>query len=227
MPPTTDREAGEKMNNERNIEELLDAQLDSSVVKSRVQGGVTVDYVEGWYAIEQANFVFGYDGWSCETVSMTQVQEERKKNDKGTEQWYVGYTAKVRVSALGIVRDGFGAGSGISKDQFSAHESAVKEAETDALKRALKSFGYRFGLALYDKAKTNVSGKKSGAKLGNGAADVAETKARQLWAKIGARPNDFGAFVDSHGKKVAYDAIVKADKEGISLDEAVRYLTNA
>ena len=33
------------------------------------------------------------------------------------------------------------------------HESAIKEAESDALKRALKSFGDQFGLSLYDKDK--------------------------------------------------------------------------
>jgi hypothetical protein len=37
-----------------------------------------------------------------------------------------------------------------------AHESAVKEAVTDALKRALRSFGNPFGLALYDKTRENV-----------------------------------------------------------------------
>jgi DNA repair and recombination protein RAD52 len=34
----------------------------------------------------------------------------------------------------------------------------VKEAETDARKRALMTFGNQFGLALYDKDQTNVEG---------------------------------------------------------------------
>jgi hypothetical protein len=37
-----------------------------------------------------------------------------------------------------------------------AHESALKEAETDAMKRALMTFGNQFGLALYDKTQENV-----------------------------------------------------------------------
>jgi hypothetical protein len=37
-----------------------------------------------------------------------------------------------------------------------AYESAVKEAETDAMKRALMTFGNPFGLALYDKTKASV-----------------------------------------------------------------------
>ncbi len=39
-----------------------------------------------------------------------------------------------------------------------AHESAIKEAETDAMKRALVTFGNPFGLALYDKSQRKVSG---------------------------------------------------------------------
>ena len=39
---------------------------------------------------------------------------------------------------------------------FRSHESAIKEAETDAMKRALMTFGNQFGLALYDKDQKNV-----------------------------------------------------------------------
>jgi recombination DNA repair RAD52 pathway protein len=37
-----------------------------------------------------------------------------------------------------------------------AVENALKAAETDATKRALASFGWQFGLALYDKERRNV-----------------------------------------------------------------------
>jgi recombination DNA repair RAD52 pathway protein len=36
-------------------------------------------------------------------------------------------------------------------------EQAIKSAESDALKRALVTFGNAFGLALYDKAQRNVA----------------------------------------------------------------------
>ena len=42
-------------------------------------------------------------------------------------------------------------------DLGQAHESAIKEAETDAMKRALMTFGNPFGLALYDKQQRQVS----------------------------------------------------------------------
>ena len=44
-------------------------------------------------------------------------------------------------------------------NEADAHESAIKEAETDAMKRALRSFGNTFGLALYDK---NVADREVG-----------------------------------------------------------------
>ncbi|MFI0403772.1 MAG: Rad52/Rad22 family DNA repair protein [Cyanobium sp.] len=76
--------------------------------------------------------------------------------------WGVTYTARVRVTVTAgglvpLVREGSGAGHGIDVDLGKAHESALKEAETDAMKRALMTFGNPFGLALYDKAQRQVS----------------------------------------------------------------------
>ena len=56
-----------------------------------------------------------------------------------------------------MIREGSGAGHGIDADLGQAHESAIKEAETDAMKRALMTFGNPFGLALYDKQQREVS----------------------------------------------------------------------
>jgi recombination DNA repair RAD52 pathway protein len=70
--------------------------------------------------------------------------------------WGVSYVVRVRVVAHGVIREGTGAGHGVDVDLGNAHESAVKEAETDAMKRALMTFGNPFGLALYDKTKANV-----------------------------------------------------------------------
>ena len=44
-----------------------------------------------------------------------------------------------------------------SKLRADAHERALKSAETDATKRALATFGNRFGLALYDKEQAGVT----------------------------------------------------------------------
>lgn len=134
--------------------EALQAPLTKSSVKKNPRG---YDYVEGWHAIAEANRIFGFDGWSRETVEMRMIgdpEQDQKQN------WRVAYHCRVRVTVKtdgrDIVRDGSGYGSGIVKDMRDAHESAIKEAETDAMKRALMTFGNPFGLALYDKKQENV-----------------------------------------------------------------------
>jgi DNA repair and recombination protein RAD52 len=128
--------------------------LNPAVVASRQQGGGQVSYIEAWHAINEANRIFGFDGWTRETVDLRQLGEPYQVQGKDT--WRVNYSAKVRVTAGGIVREGCGFGQGIDRDVGQAHESALKEAETDAMKRALMTFGNPFGLALYDKTKANV-----------------------------------------------------------------------
>ena len=75
--------------------------------------------------------------------------------------WGVSYVCRVRVTVRAgdtvVIREGTGAGHGIDADLGQAHESAVKEAESDAMKRALMQFGNPFGLALYDKTKSAVA----------------------------------------------------------------------
>ena len=115
-----------------------------------------MDYIEGWKAIEEANRIFNFD-WHRETIYCREIacyeKEIGKNKDAG---WLVGYEAKVRIRVGDIEREGTGHGSGIAKDLFDCIEGAAKEAETDAMKRALMTFGYPFGLALYDKEKANV-----------------------------------------------------------------------
>jgi DNA repair and recombination protein RAD52 len=138
--------------------EALEAPLSKSAVKSRKQGGASVSYVEGWHAIAEANRIFGFDAWSRQTVEIKCVCEnEREIGAQKVKGWGVSYTAKVRILVGDTIRDGCGAGHGIDRDLGQAHESAMKEAETDAMKRALMTFGNPFGLALYDKTQANVA----------------------------------------------------------------------
>jgi DNA repair and recombination protein RAD52 len=133
----------------------LAAPLSRSHVKKNPRG---YDYVEGWHAIAEANRVFGFDGWDRQTIDMRQLGEP-EQDQKGN--WRVAYHCRVRITVRAggdiITRDGSGYGSGIVKDIRDAHESAIKEAETDAMKRGLMTFGNPFGLALYEKAQTNVA----------------------------------------------------------------------
>lgn len=135
----------------------LSAPLDRKHVKQRAQAGRQLSYIESWQAISEANRIFGFDGWNRETVVMAELGEPRLVDGKNR----VAYMAKVRVAVFTeshtIVREGTGYGSGIDRDLGQAHESAIKEAESDAMKRALMTFGNPFGLALYDKDQANVT----------------------------------------------------------------------
>jgi len=88
------------------------------------------------------------------------VERERKIGKAKYDGWGVTYTARVRITvrfgSTETIREGCGAGHGIDRDCGQAHESAIKEAETDAMKRALMTLGNKFGLALYDKTQANV-----------------------------------------------------------------------
>ncbi len=141
----------------------LAAPLDRANVRQREQGRGRVSYLEGWQVIAEANRIFGFDGWQRQTIAVRCVaQAERPIGREQKPGWGVTYTARVRVTVIAggltpLVREGSGAGHGIDVDLGQAHESALKEAETDAMKRALMTFGNPFGLALYDKQQRQVS----------------------------------------------------------------------
>jgi DNA recombination protein Rad52 len=130
----------------------LSAPLDRAKVQTRSQAGRSLAYLEGWQAIAEANRIFGFDGWQRETIAVQCVAErERTLGSSNRAGWGVTYTARVRIRVGDVIREGSGAGHGIDADLGQAHESAIKETETDAMKRALTTFGNPFGLALYDK----------------------------------------------------------------------------
>jgi len=134
----------------------LQAPLDRAKVKSRSQGGSSVSYIEAYHAENEANRIFGFDAWDRETT-LTHIGEREHEG-----KWRVYYRAKVRITVRSddggvTIREGNGFGSGIDKDIGQAHESALKEAESDAEKRALKTFGNPFGQALYDKSQADVA----------------------------------------------------------------------
>ena len=119
-----------------------------SNIRTRKANGRELSYVEGWYAIAQANRVFGFEFWDRETIETRCVHS---RENRGT--FHVSYVAKVRVTVRAngevIVREGFGTGESHASSPGAAHEVALKGAETDATKRALVTFGRCFGLRLY------------------------------------------------------------------------------
>ena len=119
------------------------------------------EYVQAWHVINEANRIFGFNGWSYSLdtlVKTNQGQVEKTDRQGGTyQQWEIGYAATVTLTVGEVQRTDVGHGQGHHKAEGEAHDSAIKEAVTDALKRALRTFGNQFGLALYDKTKANVA----------------------------------------------------------------------
>ena len=147
--------------------QALAGKLSAKHVRTRQANGRTLSYIEGWHVIAEANRIFGFDAWDRQTMAIKCVWE-------GTWQgkYSCAYVARVRVKVRAgdreICREGCGAGHGRGNTPGEAHESALKEAETDAMKRALTTFGNPFGLALYDKEQREVRGKPRKQKQANG-----------------------------------------------------------
>lgn len=137
----------------------LDAKLSGKHVRTRTEDGRELSYVEGWHVVAEANRVFGYDGWDRETMEASRVWQASAGG-----MFRCSYVARVRIRVRAgdavIVREGNGSGHGVALEPGMAHEQALKEAETDATKRALSTFGNIFGLALYDRAQKGVRPEK-------------------------------------------------------------------
>ena len=169
----------------------LSAPLDRAKVQTRSQAGRSLAYLEGWQAIAEANRIFGFDGWQRETIAVHCVnQSERTIGRDGRSGWGVTYTARVRIRVGDVIREGSGAGHGIDADLGQAHESALKEAETDAMKRALMTFGNPFGLALYDKQQREVTSSSAPAQVRHTPAPQRNSAAAEPMAEVGLEPLD-------------------------------------
>ena len=127
-------------------------------IRTREAHGRELTYLEGWYAISEANRIFGFDGWNRETIESKCVLVRENRGS-----FLAVYIARVRVTVHAdgatIIREGHGTGEGHGTSPGEVHDIALKVAETDATKRALATFGKPFGLELYRGGKAAVSQK--------------------------------------------------------------------
>lgn len=138
--------------------DLLAKPLDAARIKTRAAGGnkPALSYLETHDVIRTANEIFGFGGWGHEIVDLRLIPGVTVTNAAGDKNGVcVGYVCTVRLTVAGCVpTSGVGYGDATEYREsatVTAHELAAKEAESDALKRALKNFGDQFGLALYAK----------------------------------------------------------------------------
>ncbi len=131
--------------------EKLGQPIDPELVSQRKgRGGRTFDYLEGHAVIDQANRIFRYGGWGVELVrDVTLRRIEMVDARTGEVKTEVGYSAPVRVTVAGALpRTDLGVHP-VTEDNFDGHDTAMKAAVTDGMKRAFRSFGCQFGNAFY------------------------------------------------------------------------------
>ena len=129
----------------------LERPIDPALVSHRRgRGGKTFSYIEGHVAIAQANSIFGFGGWGFDLAGEVTLREiETVDRSTGEVTRTLAYSAPVRVTVPGApprTDIGFHA---VTDETPDGHETAVKGAVTDGMKRALRSFGGRFGNSLY------------------------------------------------------------------------------
>lgn len=141
---------------------LLTAPLDPSRVK-KAQGQ---SHLEGWDVRAHLTRIFGFDGWDEEILSCECIYEHlgnELKADK--KQWYVTYRCTMRLTVWGDDPEGHRAVAKVSEEgaiggaenqpsHADAHDLAMKESMTQALKRCAINLGNQFGLSLYSDGST-------------------------------------------------------------------------
>lgn len=138
---------------------LLSAPLDPSRVQQREQAGRMVSYLEGHDIIAVANTILGFDGWTYRIPMVPRVVHEGIYYDReGRQHPWALIIGGVSVQVGDIEREDVGLCVARPSDNADVLDMAYKGAVTDALKRALRTFGDQFGNSLYDKADGESSG---------------------------------------------------------------------
>ncbi len=155
------------------VTNALGQPLDPALVSQRKgRAGRTYDYLEGHTVIDQANKVFGFGGWGYELlgdVTLRQIETVDTKTGEVTAT--SAYSAPVRVTVPGApprTDIGFHA---VAEETADGHDTAIKGAVTDGMKRALRSFGLQFGSGFYgDQPVEEARGRRTAARQtgGNG-----------------------------------------------------------
>jgi DNA recombination protein Rad52 len=110
-------------------------------------GGQDLLYLSGETVIHTLNQVFGYDGWNLQVLD-TQQQLREQLDD---QRWCVVYTAHVRITLTesGTFKEDYGTGDAMDRQLSAALQMSLKASITDAIKRAARHLGDKFGNCLY------------------------------------------------------------------------------
>jgi hypothetical protein len=123
---------------------------------NRVRNLRGMSHLEAWDVRRQLIRIFGFEGFTVETLSLDLVAERETKQGERS-RWTIVYRAQVRLTvktADGRVITSFedaAAGDAINQPSLGdAHDLAMKTALSQALKRCAVNLGDQFGLSLYN-----------------------------------------------------------------------------
>ena len=136
--------------------QALRRSLDHRHVRTRDANGRELSYIEGWYAISEANRIFGFDGWSRETVETRCVLA--RENRGSFLAVYIAEGADHRCTptdATSFAKAMARAKAGLPRRARSM-TSLSKRRKPMPPNARLATFGKPFGLELYRKDKSAV-----------------------------------------------------------------------
>ncbi|KAF2840728.1 hypothetical protein M501DRAFT_1047927 [Patellaria atrata CBS 101060] len=133
------------------LQSRLDKQLGPEYILTRKgPGNRDLPYISGNKAIEIANEVFGFNGWSS---AVQNVQIDFVDESRSSGKISMGISVTVRITLKdGTYHEDIGYGHIENcANKAMAFEKCKKEAVTDGKKRALRNFGNVLGNCIYDK----------------------------------------------------------------------------
>lgn len=166
------------------------------ISSNRVRNLRGMSHLEAWDVRRQLIRIFGFDGFTVETLSLDLAHENgnpnyRKKNKAGEEYgptytaWTIVYRAQVRLTVkaadgrpLTVFEDA-AAGDAINQPSVGdAHDLAMKTALSQALKRCAVNLGDQFGLSLYNDGSKDAVVLRSLAYMGAPVAESEDSEVR-------------------------------------------------
>ena len=199
----------------------LGQHLDPDLVSQRRgRGNKSYEYIEGHTVIDQANSIFGFGGWGYELIGDVSLRRiESVDTRTGEIKVSFAYSAPVRVTVNGSPSRtdlGFHV---VTDDNPEGHETAAKGAVTDGLKRALRSFGDRFGNGLYGDQPAATTRPRAQGQRSNSADKGDDSKSSQG----GGNRRDGSYLQQLRGRLIALGAEQGFDEERVR--EAVKKQT--
>ena len=138
------------MFNEDQLKELS-KNLEKSRIKIREKSGISLQYLETYDVINEANRIFNHM-WSYTITRLEEVARETNQNSNHVITFSAIVKIKIYDSTGNLIeREDTGVGIGTARTIGDAIDNASKSAVSDSLKRCFRTMGVTFGNNLYSK----------------------------------------------------------------------------